>query len=157
MKKCDAVNDNMIAYRDLYNQLEGSFDGCELNHIAHASNEEADTLANIGSRMAPIPDGVFLEQINERSIKVKAAASQDNDEADQGAGSEAATSAMIDTVDGQVLALTLAEPPSWTKPYIAYILRKGLPDNPTDARMIARRSKAFQVINGELYKRSISV
>ena len=112
MKTCDAVNDNMIAYRDIYNQLEGSFDGCELNHIARTSNEEADTLANIGSTMAPIPDGVFLEQINERSIKVKAAASQDNDEADQGAGSEAATSAMIDTVEGQVLALTLAEPPS---------------------------------------------
>ena len=63
---------------------------------------------------------------------------------------------MIDTVEGQVLALTLAEPPSWTKPYIAYILCKELPDNPTDARMITRRSKAFQVINGELYKRSIS-
>ena len=37
MKKCDAVNDNMTAYRDMYNLLEGSFDGCELCHIGRAS------------------------------------------------------------------------------------------------------------------------
>ena len=71
MKRCDAVNDNMAAYRDMYNLLEGSFDGCELSHIGRASNEQADTLANIGSTRAPIRPGVFLEQINERSIKVK--------------------------------------------------------------------------------------
>jgi hypothetical protein len=33
MKKCDAVNNNKIAYRDMYNLLKGSFDGYELNHI----------------------------------------------------------------------------------------------------------------------------
>ena len=33
MKACDAIADNMIAYRDLYNTLEGDFDGCELRHI----------------------------------------------------------------------------------------------------------------------------
>ena len=71
MRQCDAVNDNMIAYRNMYDPLEGSFDGCELCHIGRASNEEADTLANIGSTCASIPPGVFLEQINERSIKVK--------------------------------------------------------------------------------------
>ena len=47
MNLCDAVNDNMAAYRDLYNLLEGSFDGCEICHIGRASNEEADQLANI--------------------------------------------------------------------------------------------------------------
>ena len=71
MKLCDAVNDNMAAYRDLYNTLDGEFDGCELSHIGRASNEEADTLANIGSTRALVPAGVFLEQINERSIKIK--------------------------------------------------------------------------------------
>src|SRR5664279_1651968 len=33
MKTCDAISDNVIAYRDMYNLLEGSFDGCELCHI----------------------------------------------------------------------------------------------------------------------------
>jgi ribonuclease HI len=49
MNKCDAINDNMIAYRNLYYYLEGIFDGCEVSHVSRASNEEADNLANIGS------------------------------------------------------------------------------------------------------------
>ena len=61
----------MIAYRNLYNIMEGSFDGCELRHIGRESNEEADTLANIGSLKLKVPPGVFLEKINKRSIKVK--------------------------------------------------------------------------------------
>ena len=71
MKECDAKSENMIAYRNMYNLLEGSFDGCELRHITRSCNDEADRLANIGSTMAPIPPGVFLERINQRSIKVK--------------------------------------------------------------------------------------
>ena len=42
-------HENMAAYRELYNTLEGEFDGCELDHIERGSNLEADALANIGS------------------------------------------------------------------------------------------------------------
>ena len=48
MKDCDAISDNMVAYRDIYDKLEASFDCCELRHIGRGSNEEADELANIG-------------------------------------------------------------------------------------------------------------
>ena len=48
MNKCDTVNDNMVAYRDVYNDLEGTFDGCEVNHVSRSSNEEADVLATSG-------------------------------------------------------------------------------------------------------------
>jgi ribonuclease HI len=71
MNKCDAVNDNMVAYRDAYNDLEGTFDGCEVNHVSRFSSDEADTLANIGSQCLPVPPGVFWEEISERSIKPK--------------------------------------------------------------------------------------
>ena len=71
MKRCDATSENMAAYRDLYNALEGEFKGCELNHIGRESNEEADALANIGSTCAQIPPGVFFDTINQRSIKAK--------------------------------------------------------------------------------------
>jgi ribonuclease HI len=60
MKKCDAVNDNMMAYKEVYNELEKTFDGCEVNHISRLSNDEADVLANIGSQCLPIPPGVSL-------------------------------------------------------------------------------------------------
>ena len=49
MNQCDAISDNMTAYRDMYNNLEGTFDGCEVSHISRVSNDEADNLANIGS------------------------------------------------------------------------------------------------------------
>jgi hypothetical protein len=59
----------MTAYRNLYYYLEGTFDGCEVSHVSRASNEEADNLANIGSQCLPILQGVFWEEIIERSIK----------------------------------------------------------------------------------------
>jgi hypothetical protein len=59
----------MMAYKNLYHYLEGTFDGCEVSHISRNSNEEADTLANIGSKCLPVPSGVFWEEIVERSIK----------------------------------------------------------------------------------------
>jgi hypothetical protein len=40
--------------------------------------------------------------------------------------------------------------------YVAYILRKEIPEDPVEARRVIRRSKAFTVVKGELYKRSIS-
>src|SRR3954467_10800359 len=63
MKKCDTVSDNMIAYRDGYNNLEGTFDGCEVKHVSRTSNDEADVLENIGSQCLLVPSGVFWEQI----------------------------------------------------------------------------------------------
>src|SRR4051812_46645230 len=74
MRNCDAIADNMTAYQKLYNALEGSFDGCELNYITRANNTEADELVNIGSTRGPVPPDVFLESISQRSIKVQAAA-----------------------------------------------------------------------------------
>jgi ribonuclease HI len=69
MNRCDAISDNMTAYRNLYYYLEETFDRCEVSHISRASNKEADNLANIGSQWLPIPPGVFWEEIIERSIK----------------------------------------------------------------------------------------
>jgi ribonuclease HI len=49
MKECDATCANMIAYRAMYDKLKGNFQGCEVTHIGRESNEEADSLANIGA------------------------------------------------------------------------------------------------------------
>jgi ribonuclease HI len=53
MKECDATCANMIAYRAMYDKLEGDFEGCKVTHIGRESNEEADNLANIGVKMPP--------------------------------------------------------------------------------------------------------
>jgi hypothetical protein len=69
MNRCDAISDNMAAYKNKYYYLKGTFDGCEVSHVSRASNEEADHLANIRSQCLPVPLGVFWEEIIERSIK----------------------------------------------------------------------------------------
>ena len=46
--------------------------------------------------------------------------------------------------------------PDWAVPYIAYILRKELPEDEDEARQIVRRSKAFTVIGGRLYRESVT-
>jgi hypothetical protein len=69
MNLCDALSKNMTAYRGMYYNLKGTFDGCEVSHIIRSSNDEADNLANIGSQCLPIPPGVFWEEISKRSIK----------------------------------------------------------------------------------------
>jgi hypothetical protein len=45
---------------------------------------------------------------------------------------------------------------TWMQPYLAYMINKQLPDNAVTAKRIVRPSKAFVVIKGELYKKSIS-
>jgi hypothetical protein len=42
----------------------------------------------------------------------------------------------------------------WTKPYLAYLARGELPEDLIHRRQIIRCSKAFTIINRELYKRS---
>ena len=42
----------------------------------------------------------------------------------------------------------------WTEPFLAYINRKELPEDHNEARRIVRRSKAYKVHDGELYKKS---
>ena len=42
----------------------------------------------------------------------------------------------------------------WTEPFLAYLNRKEIPEDPNEARRIVRRSKAYKVHDGELYKKS---
>lgn len=61
-----------------------------------------------------------------------------------------------ESLASDALVKVLLIEPAWTHPYLAYLVREELPEDPTKARHIMRRAKAFTVISGELYKRSIS-
>ncbi|KAK1621128.1 hypothetical protein QYE76_026645 [Lolium multiflorum] len=147
MNQCDAVNDSMMAYKEVYNELEKLFDGCEVNHISRLSNDEADVLANIGSQCLEVPPGVFWEEITERSTK--STKSKKKEKKPSGATKEK----QEDEEEDQDLVMVIQIP--WMQPYISYILKE-IPDDPVEARRVIRRSKAFTVVKGELYKRSIS-
>src|SRR4051812_1799317 len=160
MRNCDAIADNMAAYQKLYNALEGSFDGCELNYITRANNTEADELAKIGSTRGPIPPGVFLESISHRSIKVPAAAPEavveGEDATDPAQVASASPSEGTNTSTPDSTAPTELEGPVWAKPFLRFQIEGTLPQDVAEARRISRRSKAFTVINRQLYKRSIT-
>jgi hypothetical protein len=45
---------------------------------------------------------------------------------------------------------------TWMQPYLAYMINNTLPEDTVEAKRIIRRSKAFVVLQGKLYKKSIS-
>jgi hypothetical protein len=153
MKECDATCANMIAYRAMYDKLEGNFEGCEVTHISRESNEEADNLANIGSKCLSIPPGVFFEEIFECSVKIKPAI--DPALATRSGANHLGPTPVAGTKDlSKETATVMLVEAVWTKPYLAYLIRGELPEDNIHHRQIMRRSKAFTIINGELYKRS---
>jgi hypothetical protein len=149
MKECDATCANMIAYRAMYDKLEGKFEGCEVTHIGRESNEEADNLANVGSRCRPIPPRFFFEEKFERSVKIKPVT--DPALATHSGARQASTATATEDLPKDAVMLVEA---TWTKPYLAYLMRGELPEDRIHRRQVMRRSKAFTIINGELYKRS---
>jgi ribonuclease HI len=153
MNQCDAISDNMTAYRNLYYYLEGTFDGCEVSHISRASNKEADNLANIGSQCLPIPPGVFWEEIIERSIKSSKSSTLGEPSQHPATGSGAGklgTESIVEPEEVMMIEET------WMQSYLAYMINKTLPEDTVKARRIIRRSKAFVVLQGKLYKKSIT-
>jgi hypothetical protein len=152
MKDFDATCANMIAYCAIYDKLEGNFEGCKVTHIGRESNEEVDSLANIGSKCLPIPPGVFFEEIFERSIKIKPATIDPALATRSGAGPPKDAPAVEQEDLAKQMAQVMLVEAVWTKPYLAYLLRGELPEDTIRRRQIMRRSKAFTIIQGELYK-----
>jgi ribonuclease HI len=112
MNRCDTINDNMMAYKNLYHYLEGTFDGCEVSHVSRNSNEESDNLANIGS-------GVFWEEIVERSIK---SIKNSTPAVDSGAGAKNGKRTLEPE---EVMMIEEA----WMQPYLEYMINKKLPED----------------------------
>jgi hypothetical protein len=120
--KCDAISDNMTAYRNLYYYLEGTFDGCEVLHVSRASNEEADNLANIGSQCLLVPQGVFYEEIIERSIKSSKTSTTEEQGQHQAIGLGAGRASTAEPEEVMMIEET------WMQPYLTYIINKTLPE-----------------------------
>src|SRR4051812_27318285 len=133
MRNCDAIADNMTAYQKLYNALEGSFDGCELNYITRAYNTEADELANIGSTRGPIPPGVFLESISQRSIKVQTttpeAVADGEDATDLAQVASTSPSEGTSASAPDNTSPTELEGPVWVKPFLRFLIEGTLPQD----------------------------
>jgi hypothetical protein len=121
MKECDATCANMIAYRAMYDKLEGDFEGCEVMHIGRESNKEANNLANIGSKCLLLPPGVFFEEIFERSVKIKPVINLTL--ATRSAAKQSGPTLAAGTEDlSEEMAKVMLVEAVWTKPYLAYLI-----------------------------------
>jgi hypothetical protein len=114
-------DEQVTTYRNLYYYLDVTFDRCEVSQVSRASNEEADNLANIGSQCLPIPQGVFWEQIIERSIKNNKTSTTEEQVQHQATGSGAGNRGTMEPKEIMMIKET------WMQPYLAYMIKKSYP------------------------------
>ncbi|XP_071680454.1 uncharacterized protein [Lolium perenne] len=136
---CNTTDANMIAYKWAVDQAGASFAGHVVEWVDRRTNEEADTLAKLGSKRLPPPPGVFLDILTHPSVRV----------------TREVDIAKPPAPDSMLVAV-VSDAGDWTEPYINYLECQVLPMDKTEAHMIMRRCKSFTIINQELYKRSIS-
>jgi hypothetical protein len=100
-----------------------------------------------------IPPGVFFEEIFERSVKIKPAIDPELATRSGAKQSGPAPAVGIEDLSEETVKVMLIEA-IWMKPYLAYLTRGEFPEDTIHHRQVIRSSKAFTIINGELYKRS---
>ncbi|KAK1680790.1 hypothetical protein QYE76_041638 [Lolium multiflorum] len=63
---------------------------------------------------------------------------------------------LVDSMDIDMPVFVVREAPSWVKPIKEFLANGTLPVDENKSRRIQRRSKAYTIINGEAYKRSVT-
>ncbi|KAK1629483.1 hypothetical protein QYE76_003798 [Lolium multiflorum] len=171
----DAKDANMASYRFHVQKIAGFFEGCEFHHVPRAENEAADALSKLGSSRQEIPPGIALAHLRVPSIKPSPESESifvpeshvvpmEIDEGNPGTvpvNSGTATpmpeeAMLVDSMDIDMPVFVVREAPSWVKPIKEFLVNGTLPVDENESRRIQRRSKAYTIINGEVYKRSVT-
>jgi hypothetical protein len=119
--------------------LEGKFHGLELHHVLHDYNKAAGVLVKAASSHSPVPHGVFASDQHQLSVR------EEGEKPPEEPGPE--VMAIGDPPEVNL------EDPDWRFPILEWLVEGKLPPDQMEARRIARRAKAFVLIDGELYKR----
>ncbi|KAK1643827.1 hypothetical protein QYE76_061632 [Lolium multiflorum] len=178
----DAKDANMASYRFHVQKIAGFFEGCEFHHVPRAENEAADTLSKLGSSRQEIPPGIALAHLRVPSIKPSpesesifvpeshvvpmevdegnpgtAPANSGTAPVNSGTATPVPEEAMlVDSMDIDMPVFVVREAPSWVEPIKEFLINGTLPVDENESRRIQRRSKAYTIINGEVYKRSVT-
>jgi hypothetical protein len=139
MKDKNCVDPKMAAYCQAVRDLEGKFHSLELHHVLRNYNKAADVLAKAASSRSLIPHGVIASGQHQPSVRVEGEKPPEESEPE------------VMTID-QPPEANLKDP-DWWFPIVEWQVEGKLPSDQTEARHIARRAKAFVLIDGELYKR----
>jgi hypothetical protein len=119
--------------------MEGKFHGLELHHVLRDYNKAADVLAKAASSRSPVPHRVFASDQHQPFVR---------EEGEK----------PLEESKPEVMAIhqppeVNLEDPKWRFPMLKWLVEGKLPSDQTEARRIARRAKAFVLINDDLYKR----
>jgi hypothetical protein len=129
----------MVAYCQAVRGLEGKFHGLELHHVLHDYNKAADVLAKVASSRSSVPHGIFASEQHQSSVQ----------EEGEKLPEEPQPEVMAIDEPPQVNF----EDPNWRFPILEWLVKGKIPPDQTEARRMARRAKAFVLIDGELYRR----
>ena len=143
----------MAAYRNAVLKMSARFEGLEFNHVARENNQAADVLARIGAKRDPIPHNIFLERLFKPPVVCVGESGNTWTDPNTSPDSE-----LSDIIGGSTTEITssaheiIVVIAPWTQPFLADLNRQELPKDQNEARCIVRRSKAYKVHEGELYK-----
>jgi hypothetical protein len=155
MKSSSYRDPKMEAYCEEVRRLEDKFRGLELNHIARRYNEATDEFAKIASSRTTVPPDIFMKDLHQPSVNVRADGGVDEPSLDPPPKAEApSTGAEAMQVEGSTPS---ANPePDWRTPYLDHLTRGDLPSDKIEARRIAHQAKSFVIFGDswELYHRN---
>jgi ribonuclease HI len=117
--------------------LEKQFKGFTLQHVDHARNEEADTLAKAAARCEALPSDVFYHVIGTPAVR--------NPE-----GLQITTDAEGNRIVNPIMT------EDWRAPITLFLQGYHHPGDVNEAKRLKHRSRDFTLIEGHLYKKGIS-
>jgi hypothetical protein len=117
-KEWDCVKDTMEIRK-----LEGHFEGIEFQHVPRNNNVAANVLSKLGSRLALVPVGVFVQDLHKPSIKLL---DPDNPELTQHDKTSTPPHDVLMSEKGD----------DWRKPFIDFILDQLVPDDKAERERI---------------------
>ena len=159
IKRLDIRGDSRLiidAYCKVVLRLEEKFDGLELNHVLRKYNDDADALAKMASERATVPSDVFVSDLYKPSIDYKEDRGSDLPPTDLGLNLEPPAAPEPEAMDIESEAPAPDDLPDWRYPLLQCLVNGTLPLDQAEAWRVARRAKAFVLLDGEMYKRSPS-
>lgn len=145
----------MAAYRNVVLKMSARFEGLEFHHVVLETNQAKDILACIGAKRDPVPPNIFLERLFKPSVVWQGETG--NTSLDPTTTPDPEHTGIIRGSPTKITPsahLIMAVISPWTELFLAYLNRQELPKDQNEAHCIVRRSKAYKVHEGELYKKS---
>jgi ribonuclease HI len=128
-KECITRELTLKKYLALVRRMQNYFKGFTIEYNERNKNTEADEQVKVTARSTPLPTDVFFQIIEDASAK---------------------------TVEPEPRLINAIEGEDWRAPIIAYLHHYYEPNNNTELIRMQQRDKAYQIINNELYKTSIT-